>query len=93
MDVIHVQWPIPNGLGPLFEKKIYKIPYINTIHGEEVYLSKKYYTTSILGLMVNNSSKTITNSSATFKACVDSGLDKNKLDIIPFGVHIKFLDH
>ena len=44
MDIVHVQWPIPNGLGALFLKKIYKIPYINTIHGEEVYLSKRYHT-------------------------------------------------
>ncbi len=26
MDIIHVQWPIPNGLGALFLKKLYKIP-------------------------------------------------------------------
>jgi len=36
MDVVHVQWPIPNGLGALFLKYIYKIPYINTIYGENI---------------------------------------------------------
>lgn len=40
MDVVHVQWPIPNGLGALFLKIFSNVPYINTIHGEEVYLSK-----------------------------------------------------
>ena len=40
MDIVHVQWPIPNGLGALFLKYLYKIPYINTIYGEEVYLLK-----------------------------------------------------
>ena len=74
MDMIHVQWPIPNGLGALFLKKFFKIPYINTIHGEEVYLSKRYRTLFILKLLVNNSSKTITNSSATLKSCIDGGL-------------------
>ena len=90
MDIIHVQWPIPNGLGALFLKIFYKIQYLNTIHGEEVYLSKKYHTTPILKLLVNQSSKTSTNSSATLKACLDSGLKREKLEVIPFGVDTNF---
>lgn len=90
MDIIHVQWPIPNGLGALFLKIFYKIQYINTIHGEEVYLSKKYHTTPILKLLVNQSSKTSTNSSATLKSCLDSGLKREKLEVIPFGVDTNF---
>ena len=86
MDVIHVQWPIPNGLGALFLKTFCNIPYLNTIHGEEVYLSKRYHTTFIIKFLVNHSSKTTTNSSATLKACIESGLNNEKLEIIPFGV-------
>lgn len=90
MDVIHVQWPIPNGLGALFLKKIYGIPYINTIHGEEVHLSKRYHLLFALRGLVNNSSKTITNSSATRKFCLEAGLDGEKIDVIPFGVDTDF---
>ena len=90
MDIVHVQWPIPNGLGALFLKIFYKIPYINTIHGEEVYLSKRYHTTPILKLLVHHSSKTLTNSSGTFEACLKSGLKREKLGIIPFGVDTSF---
>jgi glycosyltransferase involved in cell wall biosynthesis len=90
MNVIHVQWPVPNGLGALFLKLFHKIHYINTIHGEEVYLSKRYHTIPIIKLLVNNSSKTITNSSATLKASLEVGLKKDKLEIIPFGVDISF---
>jgi glycosyltransferase involved in cell wall biosynthesis len=90
MDIIHVQWPIPNGLGALFLKKFFKTPYINTIHGEEVYLSKRYHTVFIINSLVNNSSKTITNSSATLKGCLGVGLNHKKLDIIPFGVDTSF---
>jgi glycosyltransferase involved in cell wall biosynthesis len=90
MDLIHVQWPIPNGLGALFLKFIYRVPYINTIHGEEIYLSKQYHTTSILKLLVNNSFKTVTNSSGTLQAGIQSGLKKEKLEIIPFGVDTNF---
>ncbi|CDG65352.1 MAG: hypothetical protein PWQ15_295 [Methanobacterium sp.] len=90
MDVIHVQWPIPNGLGALFLKKLYGIPYINTIHGEEVHLSKRYHLLFALHWLVNNSTKTITNSNATRKFCFDAGLDGDKIDVIPFGVDTEF---
>jgi glycosyltransferase involved in cell wall biosynthesis len=90
VDIVHVQWPIPNGLGALFLKKLYKIDYINTVHGEEVYLSKRYHTTPIIKLLVNNSLKTITNSTATLKACLDEGFQKDKLERIPFGVDTNF---
>jgi glycosyltransferase involved in cell wall biosynthesis len=90
MDVIHVQWPIPNGLGALFLKKLYGIPYINTIHGEEVHLSKRYHLLFALRWLVNNSSKTITNSNATRKFCLEAGLDVDKIDVIPFGVDTDF---
>ncbi len=90
MDVVHVQWPIPNGLGALFLQKIYGIPYINTIHGEEVYLSKRYHTMFALKRLVNDSSKTVTNSSATMNSCLETGLDKGKFEIIPFGADVDF---
>ena len=90
MDVIHVQWPIPNGLGALFLKKIYGIPYINTIHGEEVHLSRRYHMLFALRWLVNNSSKTVTNSTATKKFCLEAGLDEDKLEVIPFGVDTDF---
>lgn len=90
MDVIHVQWPIPNGLGALFLKKIYGIPYINTVHGEEVHLSRRYHMLFALRWLVNNSSKTITNSTATRKFCLEAGLDSEKIDVIPFGVDTDF---
>jgi len=67
-----------------------KTQYINTIYGEEVYLSKRYHILSVLKLLVNNSSKTITISSATFNASVKAGLNNEKLEIIPFGVDTSF---
>ncbi|MFA0847435.1 MAG: glycosyltransferase [Methanobacterium formicicum] len=90
MDVVHVQWPIPNGLGAIFLKKIYGIPYVNTIHGEEVHLSKRYHLLFALRWLVNNSSKTITNSTVTRKFCLEAGLDGDKIEVIPFGVDTDF---
>ncbi len=90
MDVVHVQWPIPNGLGALFLKKLYGIPYVNTIHGEEVYLSKRYHTIFALKWIVSNARKTITNSSATRDSCLEVGLSGDNIQIIPFGVDTNF---
>ena len=90
MDIIHVQWPIPNGLGALFLKIFYNIKYINTIYGEEIYLSNRYHTVPIIKLLVNKSSKTITISTGSLKASIKAGLNKEKLEIIPFGVDTSF---
>ena len=90
MDIVHVQWPIPNGLGALFLKWVYRIPYINTVYGEEVYLSKRYHVTTILKFLVYWSSDIVTISNATYEACLNVGLPGLKLDIIPFGVDTSF---
>ena len=90
MDLIHVHWLIPNGLGALFAKKVYKTPYICTIYGEEVYLSKRYKLEFSLRNFVNNSSKSIAISEATLNSCIDIGLKKEELEIIPFGVDTDF---
>ncbi|MGA2675391.1 MAG: glycosyltransferase family 4 protein [Methanobacterium sp.] len=90
MDIIHVQWPIPNGLGAYFLKKIYKTPYINTVHGEEFYLSKRYNTLFALKWLINNSFKTITNSTATKDSYSRLDLNEDKFQVIPFGVDINF---
>ncbi len=39
---------------------------------------------------MNNSSKTITNSTATRKFCLEAGLDGDKIEVIPFGVDTDF---
>jgi glycosyltransferase involved in cell wall biosynthesis len=90
MDIIHVQWPIPNGLGAIFLKKIHKTPYINTIYGEEIYLSERYHLGFALNWLTNNSTKNVTISSATLDSGLNAGLKKEKLEIIPFGVDIDF---
>lgn len=89
-DIIHVQWPIPNGLGALFLKIFYGLVFINTVHGEEIYLSRRYHTTFILRFLVNSSFKTVTNSSGTYNAGIESGLKKEKLEIIPFAVDTNY---
>ncbi|MTK65005.1 MAG: glycosyltransferase family 4 protein [Methanobacterium sp.] len=90
MDVVHVQWPIPNGLGVLFLKWIYNVPYLSTVYGEEVYLSMRYHVTYVLKFLLRGSSNIITISNATYEACLNIGLSESKLDIIPFGVDTSF---
>lgn len=90
VDMVYLQWPIPNGLGALFLKKIYGIPYTSTVYGEEVHLSKRYRMLPILSWLANNSSRIITISNATRKFCLEAGMDEDKIDVIPFGVDTEF---
>ncbi|MCE7697681.1 MAG: glycosyltransferase family 4 protein [Methanobacterium paludis] len=90
VDLIHVHWLIPNGLGALFVKKIYKIPYVSTIYGEEVYLSKRYKLESVLCSLINSSSRSVAISEGTLKNCAEIGLKNRKFEIIPFGVDTGF---
>ncbi len=90
MEVVHLHWAIPNGLGAIFLKKFYGIPYITTVYGEEIHLSKRYHMLSGLRWLVNNSSKIITISNATKDFCLASGLDGEKMEVIPFGVDTDF---
>lgn len=90
MDLIHVHWLIPNGLGALLVKKFRKIPYISTVYGEEVYLSNRYKLGFSLKSFIDNSSKSIAISEATLNSCIDIGLKKEKFEIIPFGVDTDF---
>lgn len=90
MDIIHLHWAIPNGLGAIFLKKIYGIPYISTVYGEEIHLSKLYRMISILRWLVNNSKKIVTISTSTKDFCLKTGLDEDKIEIIPYGVNTEF---
>ena len=74
----------------LFLKKIFRIPYINTIYGEEVYLSKRYHTSFVLKWLINNSVKSVTISSATMNSCLGLGLNEDKFEVTPFGVDTNF---
>ena len=90
MDVVHVHWAIPNGLGAIFLKKIHKIPYFITVYGEEIHLSKRYHMITALRWLVNNSLKIVTISSKTKNFCMESDLGDDKIDVIPFGVDTDF---
>jgi glycosyltransferase involved in cell wall biosynthesis len=89
-DMIHVHWLIPNGLGALIVKKIFKIPYISTIYGEEVYLSKRYKIDFILRSFINNSNRSVAISKGTLESCLKIGLKTQTFDVIPFGVDTDF---
>jgi glycosyltransferase involved in cell wall biosynthesis len=89
-DLIHVHWLIPNGLGALIVKKIFKIPYLSTIYGEEIYLSKRYKLEFILRTFINNSNRSVAISKGTLEGCLKIGLKTETFNVIPFGVDTDF---
>jgi len=40
-DIIHVHWVLPNGLIGLFVSKLLKKPYLISLHGSDIFVSKK----------------------------------------------------
>lgn len=90
VDFVHVHWLIPNGLGAIFLKKIYKIPYMSTVYGEEVYLSKRYKMGFILRSLINSSIRSVAISRGTLKKCAEIGLKNETFKLIPFGVDTNF---
>lgn len=89
-DIIHLHWAIPNGLGALALKYIYHIPFITTVYGEEIYLSKKYLLGKVIRFLLNHSITVVSISEETFKNSLDLGVSNKKIQIIPYGVDTDF---
>lgn len=89
-DLIHVHWPVPHAIGAIFAKKILRIPFINTIHGAEVYVAKRYHFNWALRMSVRQSAVSTVNSTGTLKACLDAGCKKDRFVLIYGGVDTDF---
>ena len=79
-DIIHVHWGFPQGLPVMNSKK----PYIVTIYGGEVFMTKKFHLIWILDKIMENSYKTFTLTSGLTKVMREYGF-RSKLQSIPLG--------
>lgn len=59
-EAIHAHWSIPNGLIGLIVSKIRRIPYIVSLHGSDIFVSKKNYLFGAINKMVLKNAKAIT---------------------------------
>lgn len=83
-DLIHVHWPLPNAFGAILAKKLFRMPFVSTIHGAEVHLAKHFQLDFVLRFTINQADASIANSHSTYEACSQI-CPQSRLEIIPFG--------
>lgn len=89
-DIIHAHWIIPQGLMAALIKKIYKIPYVVTAHGSDVFGLKGKWFNSIKLVALKNASK-ITVVSSAIKNEIIKKIDSNlKIEVVSMGVDAEY---
>ena len=83
-DIIHVHWAIPQALTASLLNK----PYIVTIYGGEVFLSKKLKLIKLLNHLIKKSKSTFAITNSLRNIMYDFGV-KEKVGVIPLGVDTK----
>lgn len=91
-DLIHAHWIIPQGIIAYLINKLFKIPYIVTSHGGDIYgLSGKYFTW--VKKIIVEKAKRITVVSTAIKKEIENKLTKEiPIIIIPMGVDSKLFN-
>lgn len=83
-DIIHVHWAFPQGLSAMFTSK----PYIVTIYGGEVFLSKNYRLVWLLNKIIKKSKKAFAITNGLRNLMYKFGV-KSEVHTIPLGVDTK----
>lgn len=86
IDLIHAHWIIPHGINAYIINKLFKIPYIVTCHGGDIYgLAGKPFTW-FKKIIIKNT-KIITVVSTAIKKEIENKLTKDvSIEVIPMGV-------
>ena len=89
-NILHAHWLIPQGLLAIILKKIYKIPFIITVHGSDLFPLKNSIFRYLQKIVLSNCYACTVNSMATRNEVISRFPQfKNKIYIIPMGVNIE----
>jgi len=82
-DILHGHWAFPGGYIAYLMSKIFRKPFVVTIHGGEINMLKKFkFLRKIIINGLNQSSKIIANSTFTKNEMIKLGADPKKIIII-----------
>jgi glycosyltransferase involved in cell wall biosynthesis len=91
-DLLHVHWPFPHGIWAYAAKRIFGVPYVVTLHGAELMLSRKFpFVSWFLRHCLRNASGIVCNSK--FTAAQVRALGEFPTRVIPFGCTIEARPH
>lgn len=81
-DIIHVNWAFPQGLAAYLSG----YPYIMTIYGGEVFLTKRFHLVKLMDFLINKSMKSFSITKGLLDAMREIGFKSKKIGVIPLGV-------
>ncbi len=83
-DIVHVHWAIPQGIAASFLKK----PFIMTVYGGEVFLSKNFHLVAVFNKIIKRSKKTFAITRGLRRIMEEFGI-AGDIGVIPLGVDLK----
>jgi glycosyltransferase involved in cell wall biosynthesis len=89
-DIIHAHWIIPQGFVASIIKKIYKIPYLATAHGGDIFGLKGFFLKPFKLFVLKNASKISVVSSAIKNEILANLDSKLKIEVISMGVDSEY---
>lgn len=84
-DLIHVHWILPQGLAAAMAKYVFKIPFISTVHGSDVFSLQRF--NMLKTFVLRQSDFCTVNSKATMETVLKL-YPKTKVKLIPMGVDL-----
>jgi len=86
-DLVHAHWSIPQGLTAFFLSRLYKIPYVLSVHGSDVYGLRSPALRLLNKAVVHQADGCVANSNAT--ATMASNVSgRRDISVIPMGVDV-----
>ncbi len=88
-ELIYVHWVVPNGIPALIISKIFKIPYAISLHGSDIFVSKKNFVFRFIAKSIfANCSLVTACSPELYSDAVQLGSPKN-IHLLPWGADPK----
>jgi glycosyltransferase involved in cell wall biosynthesis len=92
VDLLHAHWIIPQGIITLLLNKLFKIPYLVTTHGGDIYGLQNPIFNKLKKMVLRNASKVIVVSNDIKRKAINT-IDKNlEIEVIPMGVDSKLFN-
>ncbi len=85
-DIIHAHWIIPQGCIAALIKKIYKIPFVVTIHGGDIFGLQGRILTNFKKFTLKNANKITVVSNAIKKEILEKTGKNLEVEVVPMGV-------
>lgn len=85
-DIVHAHWIIPQGLIASLTKKLYKVPFLVTAHGGDVFVLQGRFATAIKRFILKNADKITVVSTAIKNEILTKIAPDLEIEIISMGV-------